>query len=476
MTSAVAIPETPVTAEELAPGALSSYAAEMVPIHRRQAGLPDRQEWVMLAGIANTLAASEMLPKGLQGRPNNCLAVILKGRDLGLSPTESVWGIHMIEGMPTLAAHTMSALIKRAGHRLWYADTSRERAVICAERLERYNNVGEPVYGPTIRVEWTIEDAITANLVKRLPDGSLEAKSSQGKKLPWMLYPAAMLRARALTALARMEFADVLMGAWYSPEELGAEVDEQGKVTRLPSGPEASQAFESLMARTKNGGEEQQGEPVHPPQAAVREGEELSSMVQPDAPPVVDAETGAISEPEPATPPTREELWAELEEQARLLAGGSVSRHTARAVVAYKANAEDWTDEQLAEFVASRRGSYQRYKDEHPEEAVVAPTATADPEVEVKPEDEKVAEESGAEPQDEPATEPGEQRDSGLDGVEGDGLPGSGGGDAATVTSSPSPADPKDPSAPSGPTPVASPTEGDPATKREDAAQDTLDV
>ena len=473
----VTIPDEPVTAEALAPGALSPYAAELVPIHRRQAGLPSRQEWVTLAGIANALANSEMIPKGLAGRPNNVMAVILKGRDLGLSPTEAVWGIHMIEGMPTLAAHTMNALIKRAGHRLWYEDSSRDLAVICAERLERWRSDGEPVYGPTVKITWTIQDAIDAKLVSRQPDGSLRAVSKDNKPKPWMLYPAAMLRARALTAIARMEFADVLMGAWYSPEELGAEVDQQGTVVRMPSAAEASRAFEELVARPQPSrradGDAAAAEPVRPPQEALRDGEELSGMLNPDAPTVVDVEAA-----EPVPPPTRDELWAELTEQARVLAGGSLARHTARACASYRANAEDWTDEQLAEFVYGRRSSYERYIADHPEEAPVAPTAVAErPDVEVKPEDDDVAEESGTTPDDEQHPEPGEQRDSGLDGVEGDGLPGGGGSEAPGVTDRPD-GDGGEPGNPSG-APLATPTEGDPATKREGAGgggdeQDTL--
>src|SRR4051794_34896123 len=100
--SAVAIPTEPVPTEELAPGALSAYAAQLVPTYRRNAGLPDRQEWTTLAGMANTFANSGMLPKGLQGRASSIMAIFLKGRDLGLSPTEALYGIDMIEGMPTL--------------------------------------------------------------------------------------------------------------------------------------------------------------------------------------------------------------------------------------------------------------------------------------------------------------------------------------------------------------------------------------
>jgi hypothetical protein len=46
---------------------------------------------------------------------------------------------------------------------------------------------------------------------------------------PWTQYPAAMLRARCISAVARMAFPDSI-GGMYTPEELGAEVDQDGSV------------------------------------------------------------------------------------------------------------------------------------------------------------------------------------------------------------------------------------------------------
>jgi hypothetical protein len=241
--------------------------------------------------------------------------------------------------------------------------------------------------------------------------------------------------------MARMEFSDVLMGAWYSPEELGAEVDADGKVIRLPQGNEAVAAFESLMSRPPEhtgddsvGREPDEIQSPRPPEQSIRDGEELSGQLRPDDPTVVDVKA------EPVIPPTREELQAELEEQARVLAGGSIPRHTARAVAAYKANPEQWNYDQLIEFVQGRRQSYFRHIEEHPDLAPATPEPwkaaaitedTADAtdaaeeealdaadasEVPVAPADEPAPE--GTEPADDPApegTEPADEPDTPTD-------------------------------------------------------------
>jgi hypothetical protein len=53
-----------------------------------------------------------------------------------------------------------------------------------------------------------------------------EAKAAQllGKDV-WKKYPAAMLRARAISAMARAMFPDAINGVSYTPEELGSEIE-----------------------------------------------------------------------------------------------------------------------------------------------------------------------------------------------------------------------------------------------------------
>lgn len=122
---------------------------------------------------------------------------IATGLELGLSASQALRGIHVFSGKPTLAADTMLAVCQRSPLCETFAcvESSATKATYVAKR------VGQP----ETRLTWTIEEAKAAKL-----DG----------KDNWRMYPAAMLRARCIAALARMVFADLLLGL-YTPEEMG---------------------------------------------------------------------------------------------------------------------------------------------------------------------------------------------------------------------------------------------------------------
>jgi len=318
VSAGVAIPETPTSADELAPGALSG--GEIVPFNPvREVRLPGRDEWRQLAGMANALAESGMLGKHLNGRPKAVMAVILKGRELGLPPMEALNSIYVIEGIPTLSAHLMLALIRRAGHRVWFSESSGAGATICGQRREWDGELG-----PVESVTWTIDMARAAGLLN---------------KDNWKHYPDAMLRARAATALARMTFSDVLMGAVYSPEELGARVGQGGEVVSMPSPAEAIAAASGLAGEAA----EQGGAPAKQAPVAV-EGDPAADLHG-------DTIEGEVVAPEPLD---RAALWAELLDQARL-AGQSYRAYTTRWARAHKKNIDEATTGELSEFVTSRR-------------------------------------------------------------------------------------------------------------------------
>lgn len=153
--------------------------------------------YTALSTIADRVARTAMVPKGLRGKPDEVLAVILTGRELGLPPMASMQLIDFIDGNPTLNAQGCRALITGAGHDLWAEVNDEKRCLLHARRK------GSDV---THTVEWTIERARAANLT--------------GKGV-WKQYPANMLLNRASTEMARNYFADLLMGVSYDPEELG---------------------------------------------------------------------------------------------------------------------------------------------------------------------------------------------------------------------------------------------------------------
>lgn len=172
-------------------------------------GPPSPMEWRAMREQAEVIAASGLAPRAVNTR-EKVLVIALKGRELSIPPMQALAHVHVIDGKPTMSAELMVALVQRAGHRIRVVETSAQQCVVEGERAD---DPGRPS-----QVTWSMDDARTAGLVG---------------KGPWTQYPAAMLRARAISSLCRFQFADVLMGVSYTPEELGVDVDEDGNVIRL---------------------------------------------------------------------------------------------------------------------------------------------------------------------------------------------------------------------------------------------------
>jgi len=155
-----------------------------------------------LMEYSKALAVSDLLPKAYQGKPANVLVAMEYGRALGLEPMAAIQGVVVIQGKPTASAGLIAGLVRRAGHILRVTGTEkRAEAVIIRSDDPEYE----------FRSVWTIERAQQAGLV--------------GKGGSWKTYPAAMLKARAITEVARDACSEILAGVQYTPEELG--VDEE---------------------------------------------------------------------------------------------------------------------------------------------------------------------------------------------------------------------------------------------------------
>lgn len=153
---------------------------------------------------AEKLAQSGLLPASYKKQPANVLFAVEYGEMLGLPPMAAITGVHVIEGKPTASAALISALVRRAGHRLRITGTD-TKAVAQIVRSDDPDFVFEST--------WTLDRAKQANLTN---------------KPVWKQYPAAMLKARAITEVARDACEEALCGMHYTPEELGADVDEEG--------------------------------------------------------------------------------------------------------------------------------------------------------------------------------------------------------------------------------------------------------
>lgn len=169
-------------------------------------GMPSPAEWAQLESMAAVLSRSGLVPAALRRKPDDIMLVLLTGRDLRLAPTTALSKIHVIEGKPTCSAELMSALVnRRPGMSLWPgSDNDAEKATAFGSRD-----------GREMQFTFRLEDAKRAGLAG---------------KGTWAKWPQFMLWARAVSGLCRMAFADVLAGVSYTPEEMGAEVNEDGEV------------------------------------------------------------------------------------------------------------------------------------------------------------------------------------------------------------------------------------------------------
>jgi hypothetical protein len=130
-------------------------------------------------------------------RVEEAAMIIITGHELGLSPAQSLRGIYVVKGKPVLAADTMVAVVRRSGLcESWrIVESTPERCTITTRRKgEAYD----------AERTWTLADAKRAGL---LTNGT------------WSAYPAAMLRHRCASDLARQEYPDVILGM-YDPEEM----------------------------------------------------------------------------------------------------------------------------------------------------------------------------------------------------------------------------------------------------------------
>lgn len=204
-------PPTPETGTELEP-------VRTAPLTRIAA--PGRAEWDLLLEQADQLSRSNLVPVAYRGKPGELLACSLMARELGRG---LMWGLRHLwvspDGKIGQSAEGMVGLIISAGYELWPIEVNREHAIAGWRRDGREGSM-----------EYHIDEAVAAGLVE-LREGKPYARSDKGKALAWEKFTADMLWARVASRTGRRIYPDVLAGAAYVPEELGATVNpETGEV------------------------------------------------------------------------------------------------------------------------------------------------------------------------------------------------------------------------------------------------------
>lgn len=144
-----------------------------------------------------TIAVKSKLTK--LGLVEEAAVILMTGRELGLAPMQSLRGIYVVDGKPTLSADMMVAVIRKSGQcETWrVVESTAERCTITTRRKGESADAART---------WTRADADRAGVTH---------------KDPWRKYPAAMLRHRCAADLARQEYPDVLLGL-YDPDEMDA--------------------------------------------------------------------------------------------------------------------------------------------------------------------------------------------------------------------------------------------------------------
>jgi len=132
---------------------------------------------------------------------------VMAGAELGLPPFASMTGIHIIQGKPVLGANVIATLVKNDPRYDYKVNEATDHECQLAF-FENGNQIG--------KVGFTIEEAKSIGLAT---------------KDNWKKYPSDMLFARAISRGAR-RFAPGIFGGSpvYTPDEMGADVDEDGSV------------------------------------------------------------------------------------------------------------------------------------------------------------------------------------------------------------------------------------------------------
>jgi hypothetical protein len=165
-----------------------------------------------LMRLGTTLIKSGFVPLSVKS-PEAAVAIILKGREIGIGPMESLSSINVIQGKPTTSPQLMMALARRTKElEDFKIDDDGQK---CTVTIKRKNQTA-------VSTSFSMDDAKAMGLAN---------------KDNWNKQPKTMRQWRAVAANLRITFPDAIAGL-YTYEEMGAEVDvtDEGQmtITKLP--------------------------------------------------------------------------------------------------------------------------------------------------------------------------------------------------------------------------------------------------
>ena len=200
---------------------------------------------------AQAVAQSSLIPDGYRGQAANVLWAMDLADALGVPFPQVMQTMIVMRGRMTMSADLMAAVVRRAGHKL----RVREQGLSVTATLIRRD---DPDYEFT--ATWNEAKARQAGL--------------WGQRGPWSLYPAQMLRSRAITEVCRQGASDALAGTIYTPEELDdsatptATTPAAASECPAPAGPKPDTAKDRSRALLLEHVQEHGGSPADVWQAA----------------------------------------------------------------------------------------------------------------------------------------------------------------------------------------------------------------
>lgn len=140
--------------------------------------------------LAKMLAGSALIPGVLRGKPADVMIILMKGRELGLSPLQAMAEVYVVEGRPSASAKLKVGLCLQRRDVCEYF-----RLVESSPKHARYET--KRAGSDPVTLTWTLEQANRAGLLGRAT---------------WKAYGETMLRHRCASALADAVYPDLVQG------------------------------------------------------------------------------------------------------------------------------------------------------------------------------------------------------------------------------------------------------------------------